>query len=64
MSYKIQRIEIIHVADGALAIRRADSVPRKGDWIKIGSNTYEVKRVIWDYGDAVSVTVIVDDPKE
>lgn len=64
MNYKIQRIEIIHVADGALAIRRADSVPHKDDWIKIGLNTYEVKRVIWNYADAVSVTVMVDDLKE
>lgn len=55
---------IQHSSDGILVSRVVNAVPAKGDWVSIGTETYVVKQRIWDYSDARSVRLIVEEPKE
>jgi hypothetical protein len=58
------RVIVNHVIDGNIITRDMYQAPHKGDWISLGSNTYVVKQVIWNYSDACTVKVIVEDPKD
>jgi hypothetical protein len=57
-------VNVVHVSDGFIITRVLSNVPRKGEWIVLGEDTYVVNLVIWNYSDARTVTVMVDDPKE
>lgn len=58
------RVMVNHVMDGHIITRDMYQAPNRGDWISLGNDTYEVKKVIWNYSDAWTVKVIVEDPKE
>lgn len=57
-------INVVHVSDGFVITRIMNNVPRKGEWIVLGEDTYVVKLVIWNYADARTVTLMVEDPEE
>lgn len=57
-------VNVIHISDGILVTRVMMNVPRKGEWIILGEDTYVVKLVIWNLTDAKTVNVMVEDPKE
>lgn len=57
-------VNVVHISDGFVITRLVNNVPKKGDWIVLGEDTYVVNLVIWNYADARSVTLMVDDPKE
>lgn len=54
-------VNLIHVYDGRIGRREMISVPRKGDWVKVCSNTYVVINVIWNFDDARTVDVYIDE---
>jgi hypothetical protein len=57
-------IAVIHVTDGKIITRNVSSVPRIGDWISLGMDVYVVKKVIWNFSDARSVKLLVEEPKD
>ena len=57
-------VNIVHISDGFIITRVVNNVPRKGEWIVLGEDTYVVNLVIWNYSDARTVTIMVEDPKE
>jgi hypothetical protein len=57
-------VNVTHVSDGFVITRVMANVPRKGEWIVLGEDTYVVKLVIWNFSDARTVTVMVEDPEE
>lgn len=58
------RVMVIHLSDGYIISRDVDEVPSVGDWISLGSDTYVVKQRIWDYADARTVRLMVEEPKD
>ena len=54
-------INILHVNDGKLTRRDMTQAPSRGDWIKFNKQTFIVKNVIWNYDDARTVDVIVEE---
>jgi hypothetical protein len=53
---------IIHKADGLLGYHELKQIPRKGEWLELNDNTYEIKQVVWAI-DKPHVRLIVDDLK-
>ena len=54
-------VNLYHLDEGKLIRRELSSVPAKGDWIKFSNNTYIVKKVIWNFDDARTVNIYVDE---
>lgn len=54
-------VNLMHVHDGRIGRREMIDVPKKGDWIKLSNQTYIVINVIWNFDDARTVDVYVDE---
>lgn len=54
-------VNIMHVNDGRIIRREMTQAPSKNDWIKFNKQTFIVKNVIWNYDDARTVDVIVEE---
>lgn len=58
-------VNVTHVSDGFVITRVMANVPRKGEWIVLGEDTYVVKLVIWNFSSLYrTVNIMVEDPKE
>lgn len=56
-------VNVIHISDGFLITRLMSNVPRKGDWLVIGDDTFVVNLVIWNINDTRATTLMVEEPK-
>lgn len=63
MEFPSYIVKVEHIADGPIIQRIMQSVPAKGDWIKLGSENYVIKNVTWNFSDMRSVILMVDNPK-
>lgn len=57
-------VTLSHIHDGKIITRHMNQVPRIGEWVSWGRDVYVVKRVIWNFTDARSVKILVEEPKD
>jgi hypothetical protein len=56
-------VKVEHISDGPIILRTMQSIPTKGDWIKLGTEIYVIKNVTWNFSDMRTVILLVDNPK-
>ena len=57
-------VTLSHIHDGRIITRNMNAVPRIGEWVSWNRDVYVVKRVIWNFTDARSVKILVEEPKD
>lgn len=58
------KIVVEHVSDGHIITRPMEHVPQTGDTIRIGLEHYTVIERIWNFNDARTVNIIVEEKKD
>lgn len=57
------KVVIEHVSDGHIITRPMDFAPQIGDTIKLGLEYYMVLERIWNFNDARTVNIMVEEKK-
>jgi hypothetical protein len=57
------KVVIEHVSDGHIITRPMDFAPQTGDTIKLGLEYYTVLERIWNFNDARTVNIMVEEKR-